>query len=151
MMGGAVTETRASVRFPATPPKVRECLLYLREWLHGVVDDVGEVELVLAELLNNVAEHGYPADTGGDVSVTLEVEQGALRLEICDRGGVLPDFLMEHKTLPDPLDLPEGGFGWPLIHALTEDISYNRKDGVNQLQCRMPLSAGPEIGMTEAV
>ncbi|WP_348540063.1 hypothetical protein [Ruegeria sp. HKCCE4148] len=32
--------------------------------------------------------------------------------------------------------MPEGGFGWFLIHQLTSDIQYERRDGCNRLSLR---------------
>ena len=142
----------------SSPRAVRRALLLAMRPLEdlGWPDEAqGRVQIVLAEALNNIVEHAYRGTADGQIRLHMTVTPKLAEMHLGDDGHPMP-----HGALPAPrkIDiggarsaLPEGGFGWPLIHALTEDISYNRKDGVNQLQCRMPLSAGPEIGMTEAV
>ena len=55
--------------------------------------------------------------------------------QILQRGvgaGKLPDTALE--------DLPEGGFGWHLIHSLTNDLTYLRTGGCNRLRFLLPLA-----------
>lgn len=102
------------------------------------------VELVLAEVLNNVAEHAYPT-VPGHVAVTVVLLSGALRCEVVDEGGPMPNGTLPEGRLPDSdlpaADLPEGGFGWHLIRTLTRDITYRRQRGTNRLGFTIPLSA----------
>jgi serine/threonine-protein kinase RsbW len=104
-------------------------------------DDRGTVELVLAEVLNNVAEHAY-AGGSGPVEVGLCATPLGLACRIVDRGlampnGELPTGALPHST---PADLPEGGFGWHLIRSLTADLTYARSAGQNRLSFLIPLS-----------
>ena len=46
-------------------------------------------------------------------------------------GGELPAGRLAEAT--DIQDLPEGGFGWFLIRSLTQDLAYQRVDGLNIL------------------
>ncbi|MGY3439016.1 MULTISPECIES: ATP-binding protein [unclassified Marinovum] len=97
---------------------------------------LARVELVLAEVLNNVVEHGYGC-SGGPIHLELRLVAGDVTCIVTDSGAPLPG-----RTLPQGLpvkldcareDLPEGGFGWRLIHQLTNSLDYNRNDGRNQL------------------
>ena len=103
----------------------------------------GVVEIVLAEVLNNVVEHAY-ADHGRGV-IELEVEQtpGALAFRIRDDGRPMPDDTMPEGRAHDldvtTEDLPEGGFGWFLIRELTEDLRYRRTACRNELTFRMRI------------
>lgn len=81
--------------------------------------------LVLAEAMNNVVEHGY-ADGPGWIGL-LRARDGAWR--IIDRAAPLPAI----PRRPMPGSAAEGGFGWPLIHALTDAIRIDRKRGLNVL------------------
>lgn len=106
-------------------------------------DQRGTVELVLAEVLNNVAEHAY-ADTAGPVAVTVALIPGGLACEVVDEGtampgGQLPEGRLPQADLPES-ELPEGGFGWHLIRSLTQDISYRRQRGTNRLGFLIPLA-----------
>ncbi|WP_280514091.1 hypothetical protein [Allosediminivita pacifica] len=41
--------------------------------------------------------------------------------------------------MPDPAGLPEGGFGWFLIHELARELAYRHDGGMNRLTFRLPL------------
>ncbi len=127
------------------PLAVRAALSRL---MHGLTERgvpaaaLGSVELVLAEVLNNVVEHAYVRGTGPiDIALTLKRRQIVCR--VCDQGRRMPgDTLPEAAeiALDGPIkDLPEGGFGWALIHKLAEDIHYTRADQVNRLTFRIPI------------
>lgn len=97
----------------------------------------GTVELVLAEVLNNVAEHAY-ADSAGHVAVTVALQPGALWCEVVDEGAPMPGGTLPEGRLPED-DLPEGGFGWHLIRTMTRDLQYRRQRGTNRLNFIIPL------------
>ena len=100
------------------------------------------VELVLAEVLNNVAEHAY-ADAAGHVAVTVALHSGALGCEVVDEGLAMPGGILPEGLLPDSApdrDLPEGGFGWLLIRSLARDFAYRRQRSSNRLNFVVPLS-----------
>jgi serine/threonine-protein kinase RsbW len=98
-------------------------------------DSQGTVQIVLAEVLNNIAEHAY-AQFPGQIEVTLTSVGGMLCCRTEDSGlpmpgGELPGGkLSEATTLQD---LPEGGFGWFLIRSLTQALSYQRQGARNIL------------------
>ncbi len=108
-------------------------------------DDAGALELALAEILNNVAEHGYacrsPGQPPGRVRVDLCIADGVVLAVVEDSGQPLPRGLIDRDIFPEPgvavTDLPEGGFGWPLIRALTDDIAYVRAGAVNRVSFRL--------------
>ena len=127
-------------RFPATANDVSIQLARL----HRAFDATGlrlslqhDVTIVLGEVLNNIVEHAM-TDIGA-AWVILEVtrEDGRLHVETTDRGRPLPPALLASVDLPEaklPIDdLPEGGFGWFIIHTLTEDMVYERQNGINRL------------------
>jgi len=101
----------------------------------------GMAELVLAEVLNNVAEHAYPAGPG-PVTVTLTPVAGGTQCLIVDQGLAMPGGRVPVGDLPsattDVGDLPEGGFGWHLIHSLTRDLTYQRTGACNRLSFLLP-------------
>lgn len=97
-------------------------------------------ELVLAEVLNNVAEHAY-ADYPGEIELSLERVGGSVAVRIADRGKSMPRGTLPVGRAPDPADLPEGGFGWFLIRQLTRDLCYRRHDGWNLFTFRMDADA----------
>jgi serine/threonine-protein kinase RsbW len=98
----------------------------------------GTAEVVLAEALNNIVEHAY-ATTLGEIEITLQPVPGGIACLIVDHGCPMPGGTLPAGTLPpqDAGDLPEGGFGWHLIRALSRDLHYRRADGRNHLSFRL--------------
>lgn len=109
-------------------------------------DHRGTAQVVLAEVLNNIAEHAYVGGTG-EISVTLRQTGAGLHCQVTDNGVAMPGGTLpagnhpaQRHGRPDlplhdlPLaDLPEGGFGWHLIRRLTQDLRYVRVGGQNRL------------------
>jgi serine/threonine-protein kinase RsbW len=105
-------------------------------------DDIGTVELVLAEVLNNISEHAYPAE-GGPVALGVDLAGDALVCEVIDEGGPMPLGRVPDSALPEiapPDHLPEGGFGWHIVRCLVSDLDYWRQPNGNRLRLRIPLS-----------
>lgn len=136
-----------AVSLAANPGEIRKGLGEIRAILATArlsVEALDRVEIVLAEILNNIAEHAYPnADDGlieiegdifGDVLVCRTVDWGRQM-----PGGVLPP-CEEADLRVAVADLPEGGFGWFMIHTLTQDLRYARIDDKNELRFQVPLS-----------
>lgn len=97
-------------------------------------------QIVLAEVLNNIVEHSY-AQTEGEIDLTLNVSAAGLRCSILDRGLPMPEEKIPTTKNPmedDPLDLPEGGFGWFLIRTLSKELGYLREGGCNRLSFWIP-------------
>jgi serine/threonine-protein kinase RsbW len=129
----------------ADPVGVRDTLATLLETpplCHLTPESRGTAELVLAEVLNNVAEHAY-ADRPGPVTVTLTPVAAGIHCSVVDEGtampgGRLPDGNLRGGPGTALEDLPEGGFGWHLIRALSRDLTYLRSDGRNRLSFLLP-------------
>lgn len=101
-------------------------------------------EIILGEVLNNVVEHAYQFDVGHPIELSVAFGVNALDIRINDGGIAMPN-----GTLPEghrPIlshdarnDLPEGGFGWAMIHELTTELAYRRENGRNHLSFAIPL------------
>ncbi len=124
--------------FPATFGCVREALANL---MSGPVLDTipaadrGTAEIVLAEAMNNIVEHAY-VGTSGEITLTLWQSEGEVACRITDRGLSMPDETLPvgELAVPDAVEnLPEGGFGWFLIRALSRDLRYARYGTLNEL------------------
>jgi len=108
-------------------------------------DDLGTIELVLAEVLNNITEHAYGPE-GGPIEVALELTGRSLHCELRDYGRPMPMGNAPLTELPviDPPDiLPEGGFGWHIIRCLVSDLTYERATDCNRLCLALETSGMP--------
>ncbi|WP_413720736.1 ATP-binding protein [Silicimonas sp. MF1-12-2] len=109
-------------------------------------EEMGSVEIVLAEALNNIVEHAYPQDQPGEITMSLRLRQTGLLVEISDRGKPMPHGRAPLGNHPmaefgeDPM--PEGGYGWYLIRELVQDLVYDRRDGQNILIFRLTIRGG---------
>ncbi|MFO1176093.1 MAG: ATP-binding protein [Paracoccaceae bacterium] len=142
----AAPAERAAFRFRAELGEVRSVLrrAVARFARQITAEDAGALELTLAEVLNNIVEHAYAGQPGGPISLTIWREPARLGCLVEDRGQAMPGL-----APPDPPlaaiagqagDLPEGGWGWALIRAMTEDLAYDRRQGVNRLRFGVPLA-----------
>ncbi|MDW4498356.1 ATP-binding protein [Sulfitobacter sp. D35] len=108
------------------------------------VEERGTVELVLAEVLNNVVEHAYP-DTLEEAVIDVACDQRAdgLHVLIRDRGRPMQGEQLPHITAapadPAGQEMPEGGFGWWIIDSLTRDLHYCRSGDENRLSFRIAI------------
>ncbi len=127
-----------TVEVPATPATVRDALARLLSEapLRDLPDDArGTAEIVLAEVLNNVAEHAY-AQFGGVVRLTLTRTGAGILAEVEDDGLAMPDHAIPDEGFPDedrggyPA---EGGYGWFLIRQMTTGLKYSRAGNRNRL------------------
>lgn len=112
--------------------------------LHLGVEEKGMVELVMAEVLNNIVEHAYPDPAQvGPICIVCVHQSNGLLVEICDSGHAMPKERLPIGRLAsvdvDLQDMPEGGFGWFLIQHLAKDVSYQRVGNENYLNMRLAV------------
>jgi serine/threonine-protein kinase RsbW len=130
----------------STNMAVRDALSAVRAALDPLslnLEEHGTIEMVLAEVLNNIVEHSYPPSASGSIDIEGALENDGLHLRITDHGVAFPEGRTPLGAAPPidiPLeDLPEGGFGWFLIRKLTNDVHYHRRNGENQLHLRLSV------------
>ncbi len=135
------------ITFPGKPLAVRSALARMMEQLKALDlsdHDWGNIELVLAEAMNNIIEHAYAGGIHGIVDLTISCVGGDLMFSILDDGLPMPDDRLPegdaHNLDCDTEDLPEGGFGWFMIRELTSDLIYTRTGNRNRLEFRMSLN-----------
>lgn len=126
---------------------VRDALasvLHALQPLDLTAQETGAVEVVLAEVLNNIVEHGDPPDIDRcEIEIACAHMKDGLCIEITDGGSELPDSKVPSGCAPpidvDVANLPEGGFGWFLIHTLTREVRYERGNGTNHLFLKLAV------------
>lgn len=112
---------------------VSELTQQAEHWLHtaGYADPTS-IALVIQELCVNIVEHGY-AGEAGKIALTLSESPTHLEITIQDwtsRPFAPPDDI----TLPDPMDLPEGGWGLYLIYQIMDKVVHTPLPDGNRWQ-----------------
>jgi serine/threonine-protein kinase RsbW len=110
----------------------------------------GQVEIVLAEALNNVVEHAFGNHDRGIIEVEAARVPLGFAFVVRDDGRPMPRGQPPAGAVQDlavePADLPEGGFGWQLIRSLTDDLGYRRVGDRNELSFRVTLDGAAHAG-----
>jgi len=96
------------------------------DWRH-------EFSLAVVEHVSNLVRHAYANQSTGKVYGRLTRTAEQLTLDTMDSGvefdmSKMPQLPRRELNLND---LPEGGFGLPLIRAVMNDINYTRRNGYN--------------------
>jgi len=126
--------------FRSEPLAVRralECILSDLGHLDMALEDCGAVELVLAEVMNNIVEHAYVGDRSGVIELHISGANHGLFCTVIDDGLPMPDgnppMGKKYDLYCPRKDLPEGGFGWALIRELVQELGYERVGNRNYL------------------
>lgn len=132
----------------ATPDIVRDTLVDVHRRFRDDIDQdaLGRLELVLAEVMNNITEHAVSDSNGAVVPYSPVIHlcivshATGLACALTDDGALLPSECLLPRNLPQFLqqELPEGGFGWFLIQGLTQELCYYREGKRNFLAFRIP-------------
>jgi len=106
-------------------------------------DVISSIEIVLSEVINNINEHAYRGAVDGPVELHAAIDGRDVLFRIVDSGIGMPGGKIPARMAADvtgPLaQLPEGGFGWCLIHDLAHDLSYFREKGENRFSFRVTI------------
>ena len=156
MRGDGPSTVTASLTLSIMPdaPAVRQALRDAlgQPPLDTLDDDLrGIAELILAELLNNIVEHGH-CRLGDPIRLHIHQSMQGIFCTLCDGGMPLPDARPPLGRFPetDASGYPaEGGYGWYLVRALAENLTYTRNPGENLLSFELrskqnAASRGPE-------
>lgn len=104
-----------------------------------------DVQIVLAEAVNNIVEHAYAGPGFGAVALRVTLTKTSLCLYLVDWGQPFSETANPDGQMPDPQAQSEGGYGWFLIRALASKTRYARKAGQNHL-CILFRIQGPHPG-----
>jgi serine/threonine-protein kinase RsbW len=117
-----------------------------------------QLEICLTEALHNVIRHSYAGRDDGEIEVSFRVPEGRLEIEIVDGGAPMPDrarrSLDDGAPLPGPdgiavPDLPEGGFGIPILHSALDGVEYRRDGDCNVLRLTKRVPARPDAASSD--
>jgi serine/threonine-protein kinase RsbW len=135
-LAGSGEESSAEIALPIRLTALAE----LSDWVQALAQAQGlpegcafRLELVLAESVTNVIEHGYPPDAEGLIQVRVSCEPGRVVVQLDDAGRPFdPTAAPAHQQPGSLAEAPIGGLGLQLIRSYTEDWSYRRVDERNR-------------------
>ena len=104
---------------------------------------IGELDLLIEEILMNITRYSYPENAPGVVTVTYSVRvPGELTVEVGDRGIAFDPLKAEPPNLTLALDQrPIGGLGIFMLRSFAKSLTYRREQGWNRLT--FGISANP--------
>lgn len=101
---------------------------------HSISENcIREIELSIAEALNNIIKHAYKGEDKNTIEISLEVKNKTFQIVLTDYG--IERSNLNKPTLEfDPNDiesLPEGGMGLFIIEQLMDEAIYLREGNKN--------------------
>ena len=127
--------------FTSDPASVRRAIQSVNQALSRLIgseEALAFIEIVVTEAINNIVEHAYQQAQGRPIDLRIEQRRSEVHFSIVDQGTAMPNGEIPAGVVPNfdcPVaDLPEGGFGWTLIHRLASGIEYARVGNENHLR-----------------
>jgi serine/threonine-protein kinase RsbW len=118
---------------------IADLLEDIRMWMEQINVHNGtitNVQITLAEALNNIIEHGFDGRDNGEIELEIKSANGTTVVHLADNGVEFTPPNNTRTPLQDNADidsLPEGGFGWFLISEITSSYTFHRKGNKNHL------------------
>jgi serine/threonine-protein kinase RsbW len=118
-----------------------------REFVRGgavaagvATEEFEKLDLVLEEILINVARYAYAPETGAVEVAYAQAGAQKLRVEIADFGRVFNPLEADPPDLSRGLaDRPIGGLGVFLVRSMVDSIDYRREGNRNILSFTFPV------------
>jgi serine/threonine-protein kinase RsbW len=114
----------------------------------GVAEnELAKLDLVLEELLINVARYAYTPETGSVEVAYAQAGPSKLQVDIADFGRVFNPLEADPPDLSRGLaDRPIGGLGVFLVRSMVDSIAYRREGDRNILSFTFPMDGSPSDG-----
>jgi anti-sigma regulatory factor (Ser/Thr protein kinase) len=132
------------------PPFKRLTLPAISQFVRGgalaagvAENEFGKLDLILEEILVNVARYAYSPESGAVEVAYTPVGPHQLRVEIADFGRVFNPLQADPPDLSRGLaERPIGGLGVFLVRSMVDSIAYRREGDRNVLSFTFPLDRG---------
>jgi anti-sigma regulatory factor (Ser/Thr protein kinase) len=127
-----------SLTIAAKPASLRTVTEFVRKGAReaNLPDErIGELDLLVDELITNVCTHAYPNDRPGEVTVTYSIPApGELSVEVADQGVEFNPLKVKPPDITLSLEArPVGGLGLHLVKTFAKSLTYRREEGWNRL------------------
>jgi serine/threonine-protein kinase RsbW len=99
------------------------------------------VTLAIEELVTNCIKYGYDDDGEHTIHIQLSVEGNKLTMLVVDDGHAFDPLAAPPPDLSLAIeDRPIGGLGIHMLRELTDEMTYERRDGANRLTLTKQIS-----------
>ncbi len=96
---------------------------------------IAEVHLALHELCTNVIRHGYAGENAPQAAIEMQAAQDSAGVSLTVRDYAPNAYEPPADiTPPDPLAMPESGWGMYIIHQIMDEVRYTRHSSGNEWQ-----------------
>lgn len=92
------------------------------------------VSLAIEEIVTNCIKYGYDDSDAHTIEISLSLSDGLLTMVVTDDGHPFNPLEAPPPDLSLAIeDRPIGGLGIHLLRELSDEVSYDRRDGMNRL------------------
>ena len=134
-----MTQKRASLTLhvPGTLDAIRPTTEQAESWLAGQkvsFEGMYLASLTIEELVTNCIKYGYDNPNGHTIDMVFSVDGRVLTIEVIDDGNPFNPLEAPKPDLSSPIENRKvGGLGLHLLRELSDEASYERRDGTNRL------------------
>ena len=109
--------------------------------------------VAIQEMVTNVLRHGYEMDVNRPIQVGFEVDQEHFAIELRDSA---PEFnplahQTESLTQAETSQPAEGGYGIHIAKMFMDEVSYERRGGLNVLRMVKSVSSLQAAGASDSM
>jgi serine/threonine-protein kinase RsbW len=126
-----------TIEVPNTRDAIAPASAQAEHWLRSHSPSVQTLNLLLTaieELVLNSIEYGYDDSDPHTISLVLSIDRETLTITVIDGGRPFDPLAAPPPDLSLPvLARPVGGLGLYLLRQLSDQVSYERRDGANRL------------------
>lgn len=95
---------------------------------------IADIRLAVDEAITNIIKHAYQQDDSKTIDIEITLEENSICIQLQDTG---KKFRMNKYSEPDIekkiKERKRGGMGLYLIHSLMDSVTYNSKNGMNEM------------------
>ncbi len=108
---------------------------------NGIKEEIiGICELAFHELLNNIVDHAYKGVHTNTIQIEMKIHEKQLKIQTED-SGIQSTLNLETVSMPDPMDLMEGGYGLAIILSQMDSVNYSFENGKNIWKLQKNISS----------
>lgn len=127
-----------------------EAAVAASQWAQHVCQELGlsgedsdRIELVVTELVQNVADHSGSELLDTPLELRAELERTEFRLTLTDAGEAFDPLSRKPREQPETIEQAElGGLGIALVREFTDQCRYERLDGRNRFHATFVVRRG---------